>query len=181
MPCSPCDMGSSTLLDQPASNTSNNRRWGERSRPVVAEVLPPSAPPTQAPIEHFQAVEPGALRVQVPTIAELPLAAFPTPFNRLSTTFQPPFSTTSSASTMARFSNPLATPSQLLNRSSLWALPQDLQEVVFIATQSLTQAAGLQLELPQSVTSQANVILARYWLIDSPMAHEFSVRLPTSP
>lgn len=82
---------------------------------------------------------------------------------------------------MARFGNPLATPSQLLNRSSLWALPQDLQEVVFIATQSLTQAAGLQLELPQSVTSQANVILARYWLIDSPMAHEFSVRLPTSP
>jgi hypothetical protein len=76
---------------------------------------------------------------------------------------------------MAHLANPLATPSQLYHRSSFSPLPQDLQEAVFIATQCLTQAAGLLLELPQSVTAQANVVLARYWLIDAPMAHEFSV------
>lgn len=78
---------------------------------------------------------------------------------------------------MAHLVNPLATPSQLYHRSSFSALPQDLQEAVFITTQCLTQAAGLLLELPQSVTAHASVILARYWLIDSPLAHEFSVRL----
>lgn len=31
------------------------------------------------------------------------------------------------------------------------------------------------LELPQSTTAQANVLLARYWLIEPLMAHEFSV------
>jgi hypothetical protein len=65
----------------------------------------------------------------------------------------------------------------LYNHTSFSSLPADLREVVFITTQCLTQAAGLLLELPQSVTAQANVILARYWLIDSPMAHEFSVSL----
>lgn len=79
---------------------------------------------------------------------------------------------------MAHLINPLATPTQLYHRTSFSALPQDLQEVIFIATQCLTQAAGLLLELPQSITAQANVILARYWLVDSPMAHEFSVRIP---
>lgn len=77
---------------------------------------------------------------------------------------------------MAHLTNPLATPAQLYHRASFSSLPQDLQESVFIATQCLTQAAGMLLELPQSVTAQANVILARYWLVDSPMAHEFSVR-----
>ncbi|KAF4592515.1 cyclin domain-containing protein [Ophiocordyceps camponoti-floridani] len=75
---------------------------------------------------------------------------------------------------MSMLVNPLATASQLQQRFSLSALPQDLYESVFIATQCLTQAAGLLLRLPQSVTAQANVILARYWLVDSPMAHEFS-------
>ncbi|CAH0015358.1 unnamed protein product [Clonostachys rhizophaga] len=75
---------------------------------------------------------------------------------------------------MAHLTNPLATPSQLYNHTSFSSLPTDIREVVFITTQCLTQAAGLLLELPQSVTAQANVILARYWLIDSPMAHEFS-------
>ena len=78
---------------------------------------------------------------------------------------------------MASLHNPLATASQLYHRSSFSSLPPDLQEAVFIATQCLTQAAGLLLELPQSVTAQANVILARHWLVDSPMAHEFSVCL----
>lgn len=31
------------------------------------------------------------------------------------------------------------------------------------------------MQLPQSVTAQANVLLARFWLGQSPMAHEFSV------
>ncbi|KAI9171025.1 Cyclin-L2 [Paramyrothecium foliicola] len=75
---------------------------------------------------------------------------------------------------MSHLANPLATASQLYNRSSFSALPQDLQEAVFVATQCLTQAAGLLLELPQSVTAQASVILARYWLVDSPMTSEFS-------
>ncbi|KAF4126586.1 Cyclin domain-containing protein [Geosmithia morbida] len=75
---------------------------------------------------------------------------------------------------MAHLVNPLATPAQLLNRSTLWSMPQDLQDVVFSSTQCLTQAAGLLLELPQSVTAQACVVLARYWLIESPMATEFS-------
>lgn len=77
---------------------------------------------------------------------------------------------------MAHLLNPLATASQLYHRSSFSALPQDLQDAVFIASQCLTQAAGQLLELPQSVTAQANIILARYWLVDSPMANEFSVR-----
>jgi hypothetical protein len=76
---------------------------------------------------------------------------------------------------MAHLTNPLATTSQLYSHTSLSSPPQDLQESVFIAAQCLTQAAGQLLDLPQSVTAQANVILARYWLIDSPMAHEFSV------
>ncbi|QUC17274.1 uncharacterized protein UV8b_01515 [Ustilaginoidea virens] len=75
---------------------------------------------------------------------------------------------------MAHLTNPLATPSQLSGKFSLSSLPQDLWESVFIATQCLTQAAGQLLDLPQSVTAQANVLLARYWLVDSPMAHEFS-------
>ncbi|OAA74723.1 cyclin-L2 [Akanthomyces lecanii RCEF 1005] len=75
---------------------------------------------------------------------------------------------------MAHLTNPLATAEQLYRRSTFSSLPQDLLEAVFFATQCLTQAAGLLLELPQSVTAQANVILARYWLVDSPMAHEFS-------
>lgn len=76
---------------------------------------------------------------------------------------------------MAHLTNPLATATQLFHRSSFSNLPRDLQEAIFITSQCLTQAAGRLLELPQSITAQANVILARYWLVDSPMAYEFSV------
>lgn len=76
---------------------------------------------------------------------------------------------------MAHMSNPLATVAQLYQRNRLDALPQDIQDVIFFSTQCLTQAAGILLRLPQSVTAQANVVLARYWLVDSPLAHEFSV------
>jgi hypothetical protein len=80
---------------------------------------------------------------------------------------------------MAHMTNPLATPAQLHVRSALQVLPTDLLDAVFVATQSLTQAAGLLLELPQSSTARANVVLARYWIVEPPMAgsrhhHEFS-------
>ncbi|KAH6632588.1 cyclin-like protein [Chaetomium tenue] len=75
---------------------------------------------------------------------------------------------------MAHMANPLATPDQLFQRRSYGSLPIELQDTIFFATQCLTQAAGLLLQLPQSVTAQANVLLARYWLVESMMSHEFS-------
>ncbi|KAI5919878.1 cyclin-like protein [Camillea tinctor] len=75
---------------------------------------------------------------------------------------------------MAHMTNPLATVDQLYRRTSFSALPSDLQDVIFFTTQCLTQAAGILLRIPQSVTAQANVILARYWLVESPLSHEFS-------
>ena len=76
---------------------------------------------------------------------------------------------------MPHLANPLATAEQLYRRGSFNAPPSDLQDAIFFSAQVLTQAAGLLLELPQCVTARSNVILARYWLIDSPLAHEFSV------
>ncbi|KAH7030863.1 cyclin [Microdochium trichocladiopsis] len=81
---------------------------------------------------------------------------------------------------MAHMTNPLATIEQLYQRTSSGALPSDLQDVVFFATQTLTQAAGLLLRLPQSVTACANVVLARYWLVESPLLYEFSDASATS-
>ncbi|KAJ9136453.1 Cyclin domain-containing protein [Pleurostoma richardsiae] len=75
---------------------------------------------------------------------------------------------------MAHMTNPLATPEQLYRWNSFSSLPSDIQEVVFYQAQCLTQAAGILLQLPQSVTAQANVLLARYWLVDPIMSHEFS-------
>ncbi|KAI0447118.1 cyclin [Xylaria telfairii] len=76
---------------------------------------------------------------------------------------------------MAHMTNSLATVDQLYRRTaSFSSLPSDLQDAIFFATQSLTQAAGLLLRLPQSVTAQASVVLARYWLEDSLLANEFS-------
>ncbi|KAH8159937.1 hypothetical protein CIB48_g8315 [Xylaria polymorpha] len=76
---------------------------------------------------------------------------------------------------MAHMTNSLATIDQLYRRTaSFSALPSDLQDAIFFATQSLTQAAGLLLRLPQSVTAQASVVLARHWLEDSLLANEFS-------
>jgi hypothetical protein len=76
---------------------------------------------------------------------------------------------------MAHMTNPLATPEQLYQRRSIGSLPTELQDVIFFSAQCLTQAAGLLLQLPQSTTAQANVILARYWLVEPLMTHEFSV------
>jgi hypothetical protein len=74
--------------------------------------------------------------------------------------------------------NPLATPEQLFQRRSFGALPLELQDAIFFVAQCLTQAAGILLQLPQSITAQANVLLARYWLVEPLMTHEFSVTLP---
>jgi cyclin L len=63
---------------------------------------------------------------------------------------------------MSHMANALATVEQIYKyKSSLSALPPDLQDAVFYQVQLLTQAAGLLLRLPQSVTAQANVLLAR--------------------
>lgn len=82
---------------------------------------------------------------------------------------------------MAHMSNPLATPDQLYQRRSFSALPAELQDAIFYSTQCLTQAAGVLLQLPQSATAQANVVLARYWLVEPMMSHEFSVNLTYLP
>lgn len=83
---------------------------------------------------------------------------------------------------MAHMTNPLATAEQLYQYRHLGSLPDDLQDVILYATQCLTQAAGLLLQLPQSITAQANVILARYWLAESRplMSNEFSVSSSSS-
>ncbi|RYP71816.1 hypothetical protein DL769_004622 [Monosporascus sp. CRB-8-3] len=75
---------------------------------------------------------------------------------------------------MWHMTNPLATVEQLYRRNSFGAIPTDLQDIIFFTTQCLTQAAGILLRLPQSVTAQANVVLARYWLVESPLDYEFS-------
>ncbi len=80
---------------------------------------------------------------------------------------------------MAHMTNPLVTAEQIYKRSQFSKLPTDLQDSIFYSTQCLTQAAGQLLQLPQSVTAQANVVLARYWLVDPILAHEFSVSDPS--
>ncbi len=74
-----------------------------------------------------------------------------------------------------QLTNPLATPAQLSRHLASPNIPTDLLDVVFVAIQCLTQAAGQLLDLPQSVTARANVLLARYWLLEPPLTHEFSV------
>lgn len=84
---------------------------------------------------------------------------------------------------MVHMTNALATAEQLYQRNNLSALPNDLQDVILYVTQSLTQAAGVLLQLPQSATAQANVILARYWLAESRplLTTEFSVSVCPYP
>ncbi|KAH6687751.1 cyclin domain-containing protein [Plectosphaerella plurivora] len=75
---------------------------------------------------------------------------------------------------MAHMANPIAEPGQLHIRASRTSEPSDVLDIIFYQTQCLTQAAGMLLELPQSATAQANVLLGRFWLSVSPMSHEFS-------
>lgn len=84
---------------------------------------------------------------------------------------------------MAHMTNPLATAEQLYHRNNLSSLPNDLQDVIFYTIQCLTQAAGVLLQLPQSIAAQANVVLARYWLSEPRplLSNEFSVSAHNSP
>ncbi|EFX05583.1 cyclin domain containing protein [Grosmannia clavigera kw1407] len=69
---------------------------------------------------------------------------------------------------MSHITNPLASSAQLVRcqtRMAALGQPAELLDVVFFAVQCLTQAAGLLLELPQSTTARACVVLARYWLV----------------
>lgn len=72
---------------------------------------------------------------------------------------------------MSHMVNPLISVGQLYKYRSLSNLPHDLQDAIFYQVQLLTQAAGLLLRLPQSVTAQANVLLARS-LASLPQAYE---------
>jgi hypothetical protein len=75
---------------------------------------------------------------------------------------------------MTHLSNPLATVDQLYRATTVSFLPAELQDSIRFYTARLTQAAGLLLRLPQSITAQANVLLFRYWLVDDLLSHEFS-------
>ncbi|KAE8444837.1 hypothetical protein EG329_014192 [Mollisiaceae sp. DMI_Dod_QoI] len=75
---------------------------------------------------------------------------------------------------MSHLSNPLATAEQLYKNVSNNSLPIELQDSIRFYAARLTQAAGILLRLPQSITAQANVLLFRYWLVDDIMRHEFS-------
>jgi hypothetical protein len=78
---------------------------------------------------------------------------------------------------MTHLSNPLATAEQLYQNLSQNPLPIELQDSIRFYTARLTQAAGILLRLPQDITAQANVLLFRYWVVDSLMRFEFSVSL----
>lgn len=77
---------------------------------------------------------------------------------------------------MSHLVNPLATVGQLYQKTSVNALPIELQDSIRYYSARLTQAAGILLGLPQDITAQANVLLFRYWLVDELMQHEYSVR-----
>ncbi|KAI0132571.1 cyclin-like protein [Xylariales sp. AK1849] len=115
----------------------------------------------------------GKLQLQrsQPTQPSQPCTTTSTHFHQMLTELPHPDST--SIPSMSHMTNPLATVDQLYKRT-LSSLPVDLQDTIFFATQVLTQAAGLLLRLPQSVTAQANIVLARYWLIDPLLSNEFS-------
>ncbi|CAK7199745.1 hypothetical protein SEUCBS139899_002428 [Sporothrix eucalyptigena] len=84
---------------------------------------------------------------------------------------------------MSHLTNPLATAAQLArcrNRSASLPLPDELLDAVFFATQRLTQAAGLLLELPQSTTARANVLLTRYWVQSPGFEVDLSGNSPSS-
>ncbi|EPQ62162.1 BgtA-21279 [Blumeria graminis f. sp. tritici] len=75
---------------------------------------------------------------------------------------------------MSHLYNPLVTVNQLYHRVINNDLPLEIQETIRFYTARLTQAAGVLLRLPQSITAKANVLLFRYWTVDDIMKHEFS-------
>lgn len=76
---------------------------------------------------------------------------------------------------MAHLANPLATVEQLATRAERHGLPPDIFDAVFVATQCLTQAAGVLLEQPQDVIARACVVLARYLVAVPSIDYEYSV------
>jgi cyclin L len=82
---------------------------------------------------------------------------------------------------MAHFANPLVSPEQLTSSTRINdAVPQSTQDVIRFSTSRLTQAAGILLRLPQSVTAQAVVVLYRYWTVEELARNEFGVTSPNS-
>lgn len=77
---------------------------------------------------------------------------------------------------MAHLTNPLVSPEQLAScRRINDALPQSAQDLIRFSTGRLTQAAGILLRLPQSVSAQAVVVLYRYWAVEQLARDEFKV------
>lgn len=81
---------------------------------------------------------------------------------------------------MAHLTNPLVSPEQLASSTRINdALPRSAQDLIRFSTARLTQAAGILLRLPQSVSAQAVVVLYRYWAIEELTRDEFKVAYPT--
>lgn len=77
---------------------------------------------------------------------------------------------------MAHLINPLVSPEQLTSAARINnAVPQSTQDVIRFSTARLTEAAGILLKLPQSVTAQAIVVLYRYWVVEELARNEFTV------
>lgn len=77
---------------------------------------------------------------------------------------------------MAHLTNPLVSPEQLASCTRINdALPQSAQDLIRFSTAKLTQAAGILLRLPQSVSAQAVVVLYRYWAVEELTRDEFKV------
>lgn len=77
---------------------------------------------------------------------------------------------------MAHLANPLVSPEQLASSRRINdALPVSAQDLIRFSTARLTQAAGILLRLPQSVSAQAVVLLYRYWTVEELTGDEFKV------
>ncbi|KFX99778.1 hypothetical protein V495_04068 [Pseudogymnoascus sp. VKM F-4514 (FW-929)] len=75
---------------------------------------------------------------------------------------------------MAHLANPLVSPEQLASSRRINdALPESAQDLIRFSTARLTQAAGILLRLPQSVSAQAVVLLYRYWTVEELTRDEF--------
>jgi hypothetical protein len=88
------------------------------------------------------------------------------------------FTTRNSLAKMSHLTNPLVAPEQLIKHLRNHPIPQELREGILYYSGRLTQAAGVLLRLPQSITAQANVLLFRFWTVVDIMEYEFAVSFP---
>lgn len=79
---------------------------------------------------------------------------------------------------MSHLTNPLVAPEQLVKHFRNHHIPQELREGILYYSGRMTQAAGILLRLPQSITAQANVLLFRFWTVVDIMEYEFAVKFP---